>query len=29
VTHNDAAAAHCERKIAMLDGRIVSGNGSI
>ena len=29
VTHNDAAAAHCEPKIAMLDGRIVSGNGSI
>ena len=29
VIHNDAAAAHCERKIAMLDGRIVSGNGSI
>jgi len=29
VTHNDAAAAHCERKIAMLDGHIVSDNGSI
>jgi putative ABC transport system ATP-binding protein len=29
VTHNDEAAAHCERKIAMRDGRIVSGNGSI
>ena len=24
VTHNDEAAAHCERKIAMRDGRIVS-----
>ncbi|MGH9947389.1 MAG: ABC transporter ATP-binding protein [Pyrinomonadaceae bacterium] len=23
VTHNEAAAEHCERKIAMLDGRIV------
>jgi len=29
VTHNDAAAEHCERKISMLDGRIVSGNGSL
>ena len=29
VTHNDEAAAHCERKIAMRDGRIVSGNISI
>lgn len=28
VTHNDEAAAHCERKIAMRDGRIVSDNGS-
>ena len=28
VTHNDEAAAHCERKIAMRDGRIVSGNSS-
>ena len=26
VTHNDEAAAHCERKIAMRDGRIVSGS---
>lgn len=29
VTHNDEAAAHCERKISMRDGRIVSGNGSV
>jgi putative ABC transport system ATP-binding protein len=29
VTHNDEAAAHCERKIAMRDGRIVSGNGTV
>ncbi|HJS51617.1 MAG TPA: ABC transporter ATP-binding protein [Pyrinomonadaceae bacterium] len=28
VTHNEDAAAHCERKIAMRDGRIVSDNGS-
>jgi putative ABC transport system ATP-binding protein len=28
VTHNDEAAAHCERKIAMRDGRIVSDNGA-
>jgi putative ABC transport system ATP-binding protein len=27
VTHNEAAAAHCERRIAMLDGKIISSDG--